>query len=122
MHRNRIYSERTASSERLSSRPQRRFAHQASGSSCRRGYGWDADLPRPSRRLRSRAARGRFRIQARDSEALLKGWLERWPYSNLRWLGYTWVEPEMEDVFMAYSQRYFADTGLENRRAQARGN
>jgi len=66
--------------------------------------------------------RGRFRIQARDSEALLKGWLERWPYSNVRWLGYTWVEPEMEDVFMAYSQRYFADTGLENRRAQARGN
>jgi hypothetical protein len=55
---------------------------------------------------------GRSRIQARDSEALLKGWLERWPYSNLRWLGYTWVEPEMEDVFMAYSQSYFADTGL----------
>jgi len=55
---------------------------------------------------------GRLRIQARDSEALLKGWLERWPYSNLRWLGYTWVEPDMEDVFMAYSQSYFADTGL----------
>ena len=53
---------------------------------------------------------GRLRIQARDSEALLKGWLERWPYSNLRWLGYTWVEPEMEDVFMAYSQSFYFAT------------
>jgi ABC-2 type transport system ATP-binding protein len=47
---------------------------------------------------------GRLRIQARDSEALLKSWLERWPYVNLRWLGYNWVEPDMEDVFIAYSQ------------------
>jgi ABC-2 type transport system ATP-binding protein len=54
---------------------------------------------------------GRLRIHARDSEALLKSWLERWPYSNLRWLGYTWVEPDMKDVFIAYSQSYFADTG-----------
>ena len=55
---------------------------------------------------------GRLRIQARDPEALLDGWLKRWPYENLRWLGYSWVEPDMEDVFMAHSQRYFAESGL----------
>jgi ABC-2 type transport system ATP-binding protein len=47
---------------------------------------------------------GRLRIHARDSEALLKSWLEHWPYENLRWLGYSWVEPDMEDVFVAYSK------------------
>jgi ABC-2 type transport system ATP-binding protein len=55
---------------------------------------------------------GRLRIQARNAEALLDGWLKRWPYENLRWLGYSWVEPDMEDVFMAHSQRYFAENGL----------
>jgi ABC-2 type transport system ATP-binding protein len=55
---------------------------------------------------------GRLRIQARDPEALLDGWLKRWPYENLRWLGYSWVEPDMEDVFMAHSQGYFAENGL----------
>ncbi|MGA8656995.1 MAG: ABC transporter ATP-binding protein [Chthoniobacterales bacterium] len=54
---------------------------------------------------------GRLRIQARDPEALLDSWLKRWRYANLRWLGYTWVGPDMEDVFMAYSQGYYADTG-----------
>src|ERR1700726_73951 len=47
---------------------------------------------------------GRLRIHARDSEALLDSWLKRWPFENLRLLGYSWVEPDMEDVFMAYSQ------------------
>ena len=59
---------------------------------------------------------GRLRIQARDPEALLDGWLKRWPYENLRWLGYSWVEPDMEDVFTAHSQRYFVRTAWENRR------
>ena len=59
---------------------------------------------------------GRLRIQARDPEALLNGWLKRWPYENLRWLGYSWVEPDMEDVFTAHSQRYFVRTAWENRR------
>jgi hypothetical protein len=45
---------------------------------------------------------GRLRIYARDSEALLDSWLRRWPFENLQWLGYSWVEPEMEDIFMAY--------------------
>jgi ABC-2 type transport system ATP-binding protein len=47
---------------------------------------------------------GRLRIHARDSEALLKSWLEHWPYENLGWMGYSWVEPDLEDVFIAYSQ------------------
>ena len=28
------------------------------------------------------------------------------------WLGYTWVEPDMEDVFMAYFRGYYAGTSL----------
>jgi ABC-2 type transport system ATP-binding protein len=55
---------------------------------------------------------GRLRIWARDPEALLYGWLNRWPHENLRCLGYSWVEPDMEDVFMAHSQRYFSENGL----------
>jgi hypothetical protein len=57
---------------------------------------------------------GLLRIQARDPEALLDGWLKRWHYENLRWLGYSWVEPDMEDVFVAHSQRYFAEKVHEN--------
>jgi hypothetical protein len=52
---------------------------------------------------------GRLRIHARDSKALLDGWLKRWPYESLRWLGYSWVEPDMEDVFMAYSQGFYSE-------------
>jgi ABC-2 type transport system ATP-binding protein len=52
---------------------------------------------------------GRLRIHARDSEALLDKWLKRWPFENLRWLGYSWVEPDMEDVFMAYSQGFYSE-------------
>jgi ABC-2 type transport system ATP-binding protein len=55
---------------------------------------------------------GRLRIHARDSEALLDSWLERWPFKNLRWLGYSWVEPDMEDVFMAYSQGIYSENRL----------
>jgi ABC-2 type transport system ATP-binding protein len=53
---------------------------------------------------------GRLRIYARDSEALLDSWLKRWPFENLRWLGYSWVEPDMEDVFMAYSQGFHSES------------
>jgi ABC-2 type transport system ATP-binding protein len=52
---------------------------------------------------------GRLRIHARNSEALLDSWLRRWPFENLRWLGYSWVEPDMEDVFMAYSQGLYSE-------------
>jgi ABC-type multidrug transport system ATPase subunit len=49
---------------------------------------------------------GRLRIHAHDSEALLDGWLKRWPFENLRWLGYSWVEPDIKDIFIAYSQGF----------------
>ena len=46
---------------------------------------------------------GRLRLQARDPEMLLKGWEKHWPYPHLCWMGHEWVDPDMEDVFMAYS-------------------
>ena len=46
---------------------------------------------------------GRLRLQARDSEMLLRGWEKHWPYPHLCWMGHEWVDPDMEDVFMAYS-------------------
>ena len=33
-------------------------------------------------------------------------WKKQWPFPELRWLGHRWVEPDMEDVFTAYSQGY----------------
>jgi ABC-2 type transport system ATP-binding protein len=46
---------------------------------------------------------GRLRLQAHNPEVLLGNWLEHWPYAHLCWMGYSWVDPDMEDVFMAYS-------------------
>jgi ABC-2 type transport system ATP-binding protein len=51
---------------------------------------------------------GALRIYAPDSEALMASWRTDWPYSDLRFLGGRWVEPDMEDVFTAYSQGYDA--------------
>ena len=50
---------------------------------------------------------GRLRLQAADAHALLDNWLKRWPHTNIRLLGYTWAEPDMEDVFLACSQGYY---------------
>jgi ABC-2 type transport system ATP-binding protein len=47
---------------------------------------------------------GRLRVHAEDPQALLKQWRQRWPFPNLQWLGYSWVEPDMEDVFVAFTQ------------------
>jgi hypothetical protein len=33
-------------------------------------------------------------------------WRERWPFPDLHLLGERWVEPDMEDVFTAYSPGY----------------
>jgi ABC-2 type transport system ATP-binding protein len=63
----------------------------------------------------------RQRIQARDPEALLEGWLKHWPYAKLGWLGYTWVEPHMEDVFTVYSQGYHPDSGSGTGKALSNG-
>lgn len=51
---------------------------------------------------------GALRIYSSDSETLIGNWRANWPYPDLRLLGSRWVEPDMEDVFTAYSQRYDA--------------
>lgn len=48
---------------------------------------------------------GRARLYARNPAALLAEWKERWPFQQ-RLTGYRWVDPDMEDVFTAYSQGY----------------
>jgi ABC-2 type transport system ATP-binding protein len=49
---------------------------------------------------------GRLRIHAKDPDRLLKEWHQHWPFPDLRWLGYSWVEPDMEDVFKAFTLGY----------------
>jgi ABC-2 type transport system ATP-binding protein len=49
---------------------------------------------------------GRVRIYAAHSEDLLASWQSRWPFHELTWHGHAWVDPDMEDVFKAYSQGY----------------
>jgi ABC-2 type transport system ATP-binding protein len=51
---------------------------------------------------------GALRLYAADPEKLVSEWRERWPFPEFRWLGERWVEPDMEDVFTAYSQGYDA--------------
>ncbi len=51
---------------------------------------------------------GALRIYSSESEKLIEQWRTRWAYEDLRLLGHRWVEPDMEDVFTAYSQRYDA--------------
>jgi drug efflux transport system ATP-binding protein len=49
---------------------------------------------------------GSLRLYAAEPEKLLTRWKEQWPYPELKWCGERWVEPDMEDVFTAYSQGY----------------
>ncbi len=51
---------------------------------------------------------GRARIYAGDAEELLRQWQTTWPFPEIALLGHRWVEPDMEDVFKAYSQGYKA--------------
>ena len=51
---------------------------------------------------------GSLRIYAPEPEKLLASWRAQWPFPDLRLLGERWVEPDMEDVFTAYSQGYDA--------------
>ena len=51
---------------------------------------------------------GAVRIYAPEPEKLLERWKAHWPFPDLRLLGQRWVEPDMEDVFTAYSQGYQA--------------
>ncbi len=54
---------------------------------------------------------GRVRLQAEDPEALLQSWLKQWPFPELNLLGHSWVEPDMEDVFRAYSEGFLQPDG-----------
>jgi ABC-2 type transport system ATP-binding protein len=51
---------------------------------------------------------GSLRLYAPDSQNLLAQWKHEWPFPNLQLRRERWVEPDMEDVFTAYSQRYDA--------------
>jgi ABC-2 type transport system ATP-binding protein len=51
---------------------------------------------------------GSLRLYAADPEKLLAQWRQKWPFPELDWKGHRWVEPDMEDVFTAYSQGYDA--------------
>jgi ABC-2 type transport system ATP-binding protein len=49
---------------------------------------------------------GSLRLYAPEAGQLIASWREKWPFPELRLLGERWVEPDMEDVFTAYSQGY----------------
>ena len=49
---------------------------------------------------------GGLRLYVAEPEKLIARWRENWPFPDLRLLGERWVEPDMEDVFTAYSQGY----------------
>ena len=51
---------------------------------------------------------GSLRLYAADAEKLVADWQTDWPFRDLKWRGHRWVEPDMEDVFTAYSQGYDA--------------
>jgi ABC-2 type transport system ATP-binding protein len=51
---------------------------------------------------------GSLRIYAPEPEKILAEWKRQWPAPGIRFLGERWVDPDMEDVFTAYSQRYDA--------------
>jgi ABC-2 type transport system ATP-binding protein len=58
---------------------------------------------------------GRLRLYAEEPEQLLQSWRQNWPFPNIKLLGERRVEPDMEDVFTAYSQGYTALLKGENR-------
>jgi ABC-2 type transport system ATP-binding protein len=57
---------------------------------------------------------GNLRLYAPDPEGLLAEWQRKWPFPELKFRGQRWVEPDMEDVFTAYSQRYDGILNKEN--------
>ena len=59
---------------------------------------------------------GALRIYTPEPEKLIESWRKSWPFPDLRLLGERWVEPDMEDVFTAYSQGY--DAVLRNPQSQ----
>ncbi len=51
---------------------------------------------------------GWIRLYAAEPERLLAEWQRAWPWPELRWSGHRWAQPDMEDVFRAYSQGFDA--------------
>ncbi len=51
---------------------------------------------------------GQLRVYSAEPELLLENWKRHWPFGDLKFKGERWVEPDMEDVFTAYSQGYSA--------------
>jgi hypothetical protein len=51
---------------------------------------------------------GSLRIYAPEAETLLANWERDWPFPEIKLLAHRWAEPDMEDVFTAYSQGYDA--------------
>jgi len=51
---------------------------------------------------------GSLRIYTPNPKELIAKWRENWPFPDIQLLGDRLVEPDMEDVFTAYSQRYDA--------------
>ncbi len=49
---------------------------------------------------------GSLRLYTSNPEKLIESWRRKWPFPDLKLLGERWVEPDMEDVFTAYSQGY----------------
>lgn len=49
---------------------------------------------------------GLVRLYAVNPEILLAQWQRAWPFPDIKYLGHTWADPDMEDVFKAYSQGY----------------
>jgi ABC-2 type transport system ATP-binding protein len=49
---------------------------------------------------------GNLRVYAPEAERLLAEWQQKWPFEGLELRGHRWAEPDMEDVFTAYSQGY----------------
>jgi drug efflux transport system ATP-binding protein len=49
---------------------------------------------------------GSLRLYTPEAEQLIARWRENWPFPDIRLLGERWVQPDMEDVFTAYSQGY----------------
>jgi ABC-2 type transport system ATP-binding protein len=49
---------------------------------------------------------GHARIYAAEPERLLREWQREWPFPDFKWMSHAWVEPDMEDVFKAWSQGF----------------
>ncbi|MDQ3198388.1 MAG: ABC transporter ATP-binding protein [Verrucomicrobiota bacterium] len=51
---------------------------------------------------------GSLRVYAPEADTLLAEWQRAWPFPEIQLLAHRWGEPDMEDVFTAYSQGYGA--------------